>query len=484
MRMPARALFALLVGSLALACSSETDTLDLPRRDAGTRDTGVRDAGVRDAGRDAGRDGGDVRDGGRDGGGGIDGGERDGGGGIDGGLTCGAAPHLYNGALCGGRVACRVAQTIQVDPAHSRNDAPDIQVDANGQPSILYSIAENGYFGYFAQRSPTQPGFTSTQTPFSLATGALSIRNGAIYALAYGGAFGDITFWMNNGGRWVEQRSFFAESAAEAGSLFADDGGCLHTISVVGAGPATQLAYQRRDGTGWNPTTLSGLSTFGTVAMAPDGVPQFIRWERSGVGWTLWWETPTRRAQMVARVDFSINVQGRIPFAVSNQPYMLFKREVADPLVGEQVTFATPGSGVPWIVAPVVDDDRTLADGCAAQPTMPDETCRYEVIRYIPLAIAVSGGGDARFLMTREHEVGELTSVCFPGGPCMWDGVPTRTGRLEIAAPGAMQPTVLVRDLNAVSATAVVDARGRIHVAAYVAIDGGTEVRYLVLESM
>ena len=128
---------------------------------------------------------------------------------------------------------------------------------------------------------------------------------------------------------------------------------------------------------------------------------------------------------------------------------------------------------------------------CQGMPTQSSESCSYDDVDYRPLALVASADGDVRMLLGKHREHGELKAQCPFGAPgpgpipppqCSWQGERHQEGSLVIASrdsSGAFTQRTLVAGLDAVEASARVDAQGRIHVAVSAA-DG--KVRYLRLE--
>src|SRR5262249_43367111 len=112
------------------------------------------------------------------------------------------------------------------NPPSFRNDAPTIAVDGTCSPLVAFSVAINGYHGFYATRSMGT--WTVTPAPFNAATVGLTIPPGSSPMLiADDGAFG-VTLWKLAGAQWTQvdqvpgMRDFWASGIGH------DDQGILH----------------------------------------------------------------------------------------------------------------------------------------------------------------------------------------------------------------------------------------------------------------
>lgn len=166
-------------------------------------------------------------------------------------------------------------------------------------------------------------------------------------------------------------------------------------------------------------------------------------------------------------------------------PHVLFVTPNADG--SADLRHATRAADGSWSVA-LLDAGRPA--GCTDTPTA-GAVCAADGVSFAPIAVVASGSGDVRSYWVRVHETGTLTGVCdgpFPGGGgppppppfCTWVGATTRDARLFVATPGLPSAQVDT-DTDLLVATAVLDGRGFMHIAAYDTTSGGLGVRYLMV---
>lgn len=407
-------------------------------------------------------------------------------------VACGAATPRFAGSLCGpGAAACVILRDERVEGGHSRNDAPAIALDSADRPAILYSIAEGGYRGMYATRGAAGA-WSTVATGFELATGGLVFDGDTPTALAYDGAYHTDVYTLGASG-WGRHERLPTDQVVSAVNVLRDEGGCLHVLGDPGTGmTGGTTTYLLRDAT-WHATAVGGGSQPrpSALALAPSGQPHVVWTESGGTTSELRWARGPAGSELVwaggAGAGYG-NVP-RIGVSASSAietPHVLFLVPKADG--SSDLYYATRASAGSWSVV-LLELGRPA--GCTGTPVA-GATCSADGLSFVPVAVIASGSGDVRLFWGRNHETGTLTGRCdvgpFPGGGgppppppfCFWDGALTRDARLIVGTPGLPSAEVGA-GIDLLTATAVLDGAGHVHIAAYDTASGGTGVRYLMV---
>lgn len=399
----------------------------------------------------------------------------------------------YAGPLCGppGQ-PCTLSADEAVEAAHHfRNEAPAIAFDAACDPEIAFSIAEGGYFGYFARRVGVDA-WSTEPTPFALARVGLAHAPSADtpLALAYDGAFGT-SLWHREAGEWTSIAPLPGKNIASARGFARDPMGPLHAAVVTDDGAARHAIH---DGA-WQSTAIGGdAPASATVALDPTGDPHLTFWSSKNLTWELFYAAPPEPAELVFPLGSNVlEIQQHAIAVVPGDgnpldatPYVLAARQLPGGL--HEIVLAHRVSQKKWEVEVVIAEDDKDAKLCDGEPEGPGATCDYDYVRYRPLAAVASAGGDVRFFYLQHHHVGTLVAECqmMPMPFCAWaPQSDTSSTELRIGWPSDQGPkwAPLADDVFIADATATVDAAGRIHVAAYdTENQDGLMVRYLRAE--
>ena len=403
-------------------------------------------------------------------------------------VPCDDAHLPFAGALCGPpERPCALGADEAVDPeARFRNEAPAIAVDLRCAPEVAFSVAEGGYEGRFARRSAGGV-WAPEATPFPLARVGLTHDPGddAALALTYDGAFGT-ALWRRAGEAWAAVGGLPGLNTASAFGFARAEDGALHAAVVT---DLSDLRYASFDGT-WSSSQVDVQATpSAALAVDAEGAPHLAYWSSAqGATWELRYAAPPAAPEVIAGLGSNLLEVSRVGIAaVSGAPHAL--AALQEPGGLHRLVLARRVGPGAWTVEAIAAEDDAGAKLCAGEPQASGEVCAFDYVRYRPLAIVGSAGGDVRALFARVRYQGSLVGSCtdLPFPVCSWalkeDTTATEVG---IAWPSEQGPKWAVVAGGGVveAATAAVDAGGRIHVAAYerAGLEADLWVRYLRLE--
>ena len=407
-------------------------------------------------------------------------------------IACADDTLPFAGELCGPpELPCVVVASEAASAGHHfRNEAPAITVDTACDPRILYSVAEGGYHGFFARREGPDT-WTTAETPFAIARVGLAhdYAGDRTLALAYNGAFGT-SLWSWQGDVWTPDDAVMGQHIASAHAFARGGDGVLHA-ALYGSDNLIRVA--RHDGS-WMLADVAGQATASTaLALDPDGAPHLTLWRSQGPNWELTYAAPPMAVEPAFSLgsnvlNLSLHGVAVIPGdgdPLTMVPYIVHARR-AGQLHGIVLTRRV-GVGK-WSSDDVIVEDDQNASLCQGEPQTPGETCDYDYVRYRPLTIVASAGGDVRFFYGMTHHLGTLTAECvdLPFPMCFWTPLVDKSeAELRIGWPTEQGPAwaTLAEGIFATDLTVVVDANGRFHAAIY-DTEGEDEpmVRYLAFE--
>ncbi len=399
----------------------------------------------------------------------------------------------YAGALCGPEDdACEVSINEAVESEHHyRNESPAVTFDNLCDPQVLYSVAEGGYHGFFSARAGDQD-WPVAKTPFEIARIGLAYDHNedATLALTYDGAFGT-SLWSHTGGAWQEIDAMPGKQTASSHGFARDPAGPLHAAVVTDSSEPRHAIY---DGN-WSSESL-GEQSPASVAVSLDGAgaPHLSFWSSTDQTWKLYYAAPPEPAEEILALGSNLlNIQRQGIAAVPGDGQPLETAALALAAVQtagglHRLVLATRLSPGKWKVETIVAEDDKNAVLCEQQPQSEGDLCDYDYIRYLPLEILASAGGDARFFYRQTHYIGTLVAECvqLPMPACFWIPLSNEnTGELRIGWPTDSGPawTTVLDDVFFTDMSATIDTEGRIHIAAYDTENtSDTMVRYLQLE--
>jgi hypothetical protein len=401
----------------------------------------------------------------------------------------------FGGALCGPpALPCALlADEVLPSPPSFRNDSAAIAADGYCAPHIAYSVAENGFHGFYARRDD-QGAWSAEETPFPIATVAIeAAQDGTPFVLAYNGAFG-ASLWNLTNGQWVGGTQIPGQAITWAAGMGRDSAGVLH---AAGKNSTDDVLYARYEN-GWTLTQI-GAKTSARVplALSDSGAPHMAFWASNMSGWHLHWAAPPAAPEVATPLGSSLlDVQHqRHAIAVTaadgqnpaGRPHLLFDRPVPNASPRQELAYATRQGAGAWNVFPL-DQDKAQASYCNNSPGGPGEACDFDFEETWPIAVVASRSGDVRFLYVKHQRQGTYVSTCLPPPQdiCYWTPqTDNSTGQLLVGwLDGGQQPgSAPVADgILAVAGTAALDALGRMHIAVYDTYppsQDGTTVRYL-----
>lgn len=403
----------------------------------------------------------------------------------------------YEGPLCGPEQdPCQVLRDEFVSPDQNfRNDSPAIALDSSCSPHVLYSVAVGGYHGFYAQRTGVDT-WETEDTPMDVATCGLTIDPADDSAVAQvdDGAFG-VSLWRRIDGQWSELASQNSMNHSRAQGLGRDTTGNLHTAMWSAAGEPRIGTYTDS----WNFLTAVG-SQAQDVALGVDELNasgHMTYWTSIEGTWELYWEAPPEPPELVAPLvsnvlevrEQALTVIPPMGLDLPTQPWVLLADRTA-PQGHHKILLASREGVKDWNVREVAAEDPDSDQTCFQEPNGPGDSCNYDYIRYQPLEIVSSHGGDVRFLYLQLNHKGTLVAECvdMPFPMCFWTlDSDESTSELRVGWPteDGVGEAVVAQDVFPTRMTAVLDSGGNIHIAYYdrPPTMGDPTVRYLAIGS-
>lgn len=317
-------------------------------------------------------------------------------------------------------------------PPSFRNDRPAVGVSADGTVNIAYSVAENGYHGFWAERTST--GWDESATPFEIATSGIAYDDdGSPLVIAYGGA-GNTGIWRHSGTAWTLETTpqvGVVQYAGGSSSTYARaSDGSLHAL-LTPSGDYSQIGYARYDGSLWSYERIGDVANFVSaagLALAQNDAPHVVFWDSDDtVGWKLMYRNPAGSVStgyvpgttMLESPWVDMAADAGAPMAIVDPQRHGAHYEVAA-LVGKQTPFTE-----------IVVATGTEAQFCGE----PVGTCDVDYEAVYPVGVATDAQGGAWWAWARVHVVGTYVAVC-GGMPyhCEWQGgATTNDGTLSVS---------------------------------------------------
>jgi hypothetical protein len=394
--------------------------------------------------------------------------------------------HPWAGSLCGGAGSpCSVLVDEAVDPdGYFRNDAPSVTHDDECTPTVMFSVAEGGFFGYLSTRTGADA-WTEVETPTGLAAGAVAWdTNLDVLRILEGDGSTNIDHHTYDGA------AFAAEPALPDGEYSLDGraaaslgNGRWHVATSSYGGAAYR--YGLFDGGSWMITNMVRSAELATAVSDVDEAHVGYYSGEGSDGWQYYYvAAPDGTPEVV--FDYGSNAldaKGATIVTVGSQPHVIAQR-----LLGRdrfetylEIVYAVRNAANDWTVLTLAADEPGSNHACG-KPQVDGEMCNYEVGGHRPLGIVASHGGDVRLLWAEDHYAGTLVATC--DVDCEWETASdTSEFTMWMSTPtddGFVDQPVL--DRNVVSLDAEVDGTGRIHIATYERSDSdGMTVGYLLL---
>lgn len=393
--------------------------------------------------------------------------------------------HPYGGTLCGpGGAPCEVSEQV-VDPISGfRNGSPSITHDGDCSPQVFYSFAEGGFTGTLAVRDG-DGGWTLNVVPEAVArpgvvfnaaeeTTQLVMDDGAfgVHHYTWDGAFG--------AGETLDgQHGIRSQGVAGIGDGVLEIGLSTPTGSAA--------VYGTFDG-GWSTSAVQDDATWIGAEVSATGDPQLSFWSSAGGSWAMFWHDPLADVteEVVAHGSGVLGEGTNILGIIDDAPQILLALTQPNGLL--EVAVASRQAADDWAVDSIVAEDPTGEQTCGLIPNVAGQTCDFDFVRYRPLGLVVSQGGDVRAYYAEDHNIGTLVSECFkaPFPMCFWSPMSDESEyTVFMAAPsgdGAFESQPLISDRRVLGMDTSLDAFGVTHVAAYVADGDGSSVSYFSVE--
>ncbi len=393
---------------------------------------------------------------------------------------CYEASHPWAGALCGSALTpCTLLVDEAVDGVgYFRNGSPSVTHDDTCTPSVLFSVAEGGYFGHVATRTGTDA-WDTAGTPAAVALGAIAWDTDldVLRVLEYDGASAIAHHTYDGASFGIEPALHDGEYLLDGEAAASLGHGHWH-IATESWGDGIYL-YGEFDGA-WTTVPMTTATALATAVSDLDEA-HVTYYATSAGSWAHYYvPAPDGPPELVfdSGTD-SLMAAGSGIAMVGSTPHVIAARPTGDGL--QEVVYAVRNAADDWTVRTVVADDTTGEQQCG-EPQVDGETCDYDYVRHRPLGIVASHGGDVRLLWAETHAMGTLTASC--DFACTW--TPTADDSehaMWISAPtdDDFDDAILV-DRDVASIDVEVDGVGNIHLAAYVfTTDGDTTVDYLLL---
>ena len=427
--------------------------------------------------------------------------------GYDGGeLTCDAACQVdisgcydcadatpFQGPLCGPASApCELAvMEVLPEAAASRSGIPDIGLDGDCRPQVLFNKQSGAYPGGYALRTGADA-WTVETTPFNLMRGAVAVAADATaYALVDTG-IGNVVLYSRTTA-WQPGQPLAGGHNAWSDSLVLQSDGTPESLTVGTAAGALTHTLWTPGMVASTPWSAGEVASRTVVARTPSDGLQAIYWQSSAGSWLLRWTADDTVTETVDDFGTTLgNGASLVDLAVgpadtdnpSGRPHLVVRR---DDVAGGGIHWVTRDDVDTWTDQTIAEASNATAEWCNTAPTTTGQTCAEDHHDLLPLGIVASGSGQVRVIFVDIHTVRALTGDC--SGACFWAVTTDNTtaelgvGWYEGAGPGdddrfslgALVPT---------GGRVVLDAGGRIHVVLFAAAAGasGTTVHYLRLD--
>ncbi|MBN8611749.1 MAG: hypothetical protein J0L92_14235 [Deltaproteobacteria bacterium] len=318
-------------------------------------------------------------------------------------LACEGRP-LHAGALPCVDVACGVLETLEIDPPHSRNDRPDVALDAEAHALVSYTIAEGGYHAYLARRSGDS--FVSARAGTAAVLAIATGTDGCGYAFLNDGAFGSGLYRIE--GDAFVSTFVRGERMVAGGRLLLAPDGTLHTI---GYDESSYDGFRARFDGSYVETSIDDTEgSFvgpGAIALRPDGSPQTAYFAGTAEGSVLMTQVGEEAPIRVGVLDVGTgSAPGSTAIAVGGDGRAHVLYETTTGSVG------LASSGDPWT-------SRTLFASEPAPECPPPEvegaSCTTRDVRWAGLGLVAAVDGDALGVVSRNQSDVVSKVVCGGG---------------------------------------------------------------------
>ncbi|MCY1060883.1 hypothetical protein [Nannocystis sp. SCPEA4] len=404
-------------------------------------------------------------------------------------VACLAADFPVTAALCGddGPPCVTVRDEVVSPDLTFRNDMPAIALRGDCEPVVLYSVAENGFHGFYAER--VGPGaWAATPMPSPVATGALEADpdGEAMFAMVDDGAFGS-TLWRRFAGQWTQESALAGMNHVRAPQLLRDSVGALH----VGHIDSNQLAFHEVFDGAWSKAqVLTQADIHVRLALDADDAARLITWSSAEGTWKLHYAAPPAAAEVITPLGSNLLDRPHTGLALVGAeatPWVLLARRQGNPNFYDIVLAHRTGPAA-WAFETLAAENQPGESQCNGAPGGPGESCDYDYRVLYPLAL-LSSASEVRAIYLAIRRQGTMVSECEfnPFQVCWWEtSVDTSSSEVRVAWPGSQpdEHQVAAVDVFTDRATARLDTAGNMHLTFYDLPPGtGPDplVRYLMI---
>ncbi|MBX7191066.1 MAG: hypothetical protein K1X94_03360 [Sandaracinaceae bacterium] len=387
---------------------------------------------------------------------------------------------LFDGDLPCVDVPCGLRETLEIDPAHFRNDRPSIAVDGASTPTIAYTIAEGGYRAYLARREGA--GFVSSLAGVAADVAIATGVDGCGYGFLNDGAFGSGLFR-------IEGSTFVPFATRDSlmvsgGRVILDASGVVH---VVGYDETTFGGVRLSFDTALHEHPLSGVGGAAqlpaSIAHRSDGTVETAFYAQTSDVYALYRQVGDAIPELVATGSGGAALFGpsvNLAIGGDGSTHILYEAGTGDVLLATR--------GALWEL-------DSLFAGEPAAPCPPADvegtTCSTTEVRYSALGLAAAMDGDALGVVSRTQIDVVSKVVCgggigpLPPGPpppfCMYMEQ-SRAVQSSLHAVMIAGTTVTTREIaregGGLVGTVALAPDGTMHVASY---DATGAVRYAAI---
>ena len=197
-----------------------------------------------------------------------------------------------------------------------------------------------------------------------------------------------------------------------------------------------------------DPPKESLLPLNGELAAGTLSVPHGVGFVWATATWEMYWNDPLGGVTEVVTPHGSnvLNDGTNILGIIDDVPRILLALRQPNGLAA--VALTTREGVDDWAVDTIVAEDPTGEETCAVPPAFDGQTCDFDFVRYRPLGLVVSQGGDVRAYYAEDHRIGTLVADCVdaPFPMCFWDPMTAELFKLIRRARKAGVGRVMIAD--------------------------------------
>lgn len=402
--------------------------------------------------------------------------------------SCLDADFPVTAPLCGdANAACTLLRDELVSPDPKfRNDMPAIALRGDCGPAVIYSVAVNGYHGFYAERTGPDA-WTSEATPMPIATGSLDAvpDQDEMLAAVDDGAYG-VTVWQHANGQWTQHSALAGMNHSRAPQLVRDGQDRLH-LGHIDAD--NNMRHDIHDG-GWSTQNLLTQTEIHVrIAVDSSDAAHLIGWSSEAMTWQLMYLAPPAPPELITPLGSNVLDHHHTAIALAGAdetPWVLLARKQPDQ-VHHDIHLAHRTGPNTWATELLFAENPGADEECQLQPFQTGQLCDYDYRRAYTTALFTSAD-EVRAVYAVLHYKGTLIAQCqdFPMPFCFWKPMSDSSqGELRVAWPGAAPADhqVVSTEFFSDRATGRLDTAGAMHLAYYdyPPQGGDPRVRYVMI---